>query len=309
MRSFTNAQDAKKRPESLLRHMPVWSWEEIQAARQHIFSSQLEADVASRYSKWGGVPRSVLQLTDAADQAMLPEALDSCSLGDLGRSMADMSTASDLSHRLLHLTVTAGFLQGPVIFTSGWVEEMVIGRYTQYRHRELHDFLTSVVGNSTVAAFRELLWVRFAHVALQRGGRFTCRDLQTPDADPFEMNLQPCSSSVGLWDVQDISTGLSTGVYVWGRSNGLPGVDAVVQPNKLFQMAVSGDHKMDARGLADAVRAMQAQERDVQLFHVVPPDVFCSHRYKKQTLKRIRGDTAAESVARAVKHFALKVDV
>ena len=55
------------------------------------------------------------------------------------------------------------------------------------------------------------------------------------------------------------------------------------------------------------MRAMQAEERDVQLFFVVLRDVFS--RCTKQTLKRIRGDLAAETVARAVNHFVLKVDI
>ncbi len=86
----------------------------------------------------------------------------------------------------------------------------------------------------------------------------------------------------------------------------MPAIDAVVQPDKLFQITVWGDHRINAKGLlANAVRAMRAEERAVQLFFVVPPDVFSS--YTKQTLKRIRGDFAAENVARAVKQFVLKV--
>ena len=296
-----------KRPDSLLRHMPVWSWEEIQAARQHIFSSQLEADVDSRYCRWGGIPRFVLELTEANHQGLLTEALDNCNLSDLTSSMNSLSTASTVSHRLLHMTVAPGYLKGPVVFASDWVQGEVVSRYLQFKQHEVHDFLAASGGAPIVAAFRGALWERHAHVALQRGGRFSCRDLQDPEAGPFKIQLQPCSSSVGLWDVQDISTGLSSGVYGWGRSKNLPAVDAVVQPDKLFQITVSGDHRINSRGLADAVRAMQAEEGDVQIFIVVPPDVFSN--YTKQTLKRSRGDLEAESAARAVKQFVFKVEI
>ena len=87
----------------------------------------------------------------------------------------------------------------------------------------------------------------------------------------------------------------------------MPALDAVVQPDRLFQVTVSGDHKIDASGLAAAVRAMQALEQNVQLFFVVPPDMFNS--YSKQTLKRIRRDLAAECVARAVKQFVLRINI
>ena len=56
---------------------------EIQAARQPIFSRHPKADVASRYSKWGGIPRYVLQNTDAADQDLLQIALNCCSLDNV----------------------------------------------------------------------------------------------------------------------------------------------------------------------------------------------------------------------------------
>lgn len=148
--------------------------------------------------------------------------------------------------------------------------------------------------------------------AIRQGPRGSCylfqdaeghRDL--PNAAARAPTVPPWALPVGLWDVQDITTELGSGVYGWGRSKNLPAIDAVVQPDKLFQITVSGDHRINAKGLANAVRAMQAEEREVQLFFVVPPDVFSS--YTKQTLKRIRGDLEAENVARAVKQFVLKI--
>ncbi len=201
----------------------------------------------------------------------------------------------------------AGYLKGPVVFASDWVQGEVISRCLQHGRHEVHNFLAASGGEPSVAAFRGALWERYAHVALQRGGWFTCRDLQDPEAGSFEIELQPCSSSVGLCNVQDISTGLSSGVYGWGRNKNLPAINAVVQPGKLFQVIVFGDHRINATGLANAVHAMQAEERDVQLFLVVLRDDFS--RYTTQTLKRIGGDSAAESVAHAVKQFVLRLDI
>ena len=295
-----------KWPQSLLRHMPTWSWGEIEAARKHIFNKQDEEDVASRYSKWGGIPRSVLQKTDSGDQALLQLALDQCTIADLTSSMTDLSGASKISHRLLHETVEAGYLRGPVVFASAWVQAELINRYLQFKQHEVHDFLAASGGTPSIAAFRGALWERYAHVALQRGGAFCCRDLQDAEAGPFEIELQPCSSTVGLWDLQDISTQLENGVYGWGKSKNLPAIDAVVQPDKLFQITVSGDHRISAKGLANDVRAIRGEQQAVQLFFVVPPDVFSS--YTKQTLKQIRGDLEAEHVARAVKQFVLRIN-
>ena len=285
----------------------MWSWEEIQAARQHIFSSQNESDVADRYSRWGGIPRMVLQNLDAFDQGLLTTALNSCSLSELTSRIADLSsTTSKLSDMLLHQTVDAGYLEGPVVFASKWVEKEAISRHSQGGQYSLRDFLAGSGGVPSVAAFRVALWERYAHAALQRGGRFSCRDLQNPEAGPFEIDLEPCSSPERLRDVQDTSTGQSSVVYGWGRSENHLAVSAV-QPARLLQITISGDHSISARGMVDAARAMQGGGRDVELFFVVPRDVFS--RYTEQTLERIRGDLAAEIVARSVKQYVLRIDI
>jgi len=284
--------------------------EEIQAAHQHIFSSQLEADVASRYSRWGGIPQYVLQLTDESLQAWLMVAVNKFSLSNVTWGLADLSTASDFNQMLFHLTVDAGYCQGPVVFASDWVQGQVITRCLQAGPREVRAFLAGGSwGEPNVVAFRGRLWERYAHVALQRGGRFSCRDLQDPEARPFEIEIEPepCSSSVDLSDVQDSSTPLSGCIGGWGRSKNLPATYAVVQPGQPFQITLSGNRRINARWLVDLVREMQAKEQDMQLFFVAPPDEFRS--YTKQTLERIRGDLAAESVARVVKQFVLKVDL
>ena len=101
---------------------------------------------------------------------------------------------------------------------------------------------------------------------------------------------------MALWDLQDIATELSIGVCGWGRVKKIldpaPAINAVVLPDKLFEIAVSEDHRVNAKGLAKAVRWMPAEKGPVQLFFVVPPDVFSS--YQKQNLTQDRGDLASE---------------
>ena len=71
-------------------------------------------------------------------------------------------------------------------------------------------------------------------------------------------------------------------------------------------MTVSGDHRIDVRGLVNAVWAMRAPVEQVRLYFVVTPDVF--RGYTKQTLKRIRGDLEAAHLARSVSQYVLKLD-
>ena len=236
---------------------------------------------------------------------MMKEALDSCSLGELINSMTNISSATKISHRLVHLTVDEQYLKGSVQFASEWVKEQLIGKYLQFRSREVQDFLIGSGGEPAIADFRGKLWERRAHEALYGGGTFDCRDLQ--DAKQFQCELQPCSNKVGLWDIEDVRTQLASGIYGFGKNQSFPAVDAVVQPDKLFQITVSDDHRIDVRGLASAVQAMQASQSQVQLYFAVPPDKFTA--FTKQTLKRVRGDVEAASVARSVKQYVLKIEL
>ena len=284
--------------------MPVWSREEIRAAHQIIFSQQPDEDVEARYSKWGGIPRYVLQLLHADDQALLDTAINECDMKALTSSMINLSTAAKISHRLVHMTAKDDYCEGPKCFASEWVQLELISRYQTYRQQDVHDFLTASGAQPSIAGFRGKLWERFAHQALQRGGSFWCRDLQTL-GEPFQCQLVPCASTAGLWSHTDIV--LERGVYGYGKNRNFAAVDAVIQPDKLFQITVSGKHGIDVKGLASATRALQADESVVELYFVVPPDVFDT--YTKQTLKRIRGELEAASVAHSVTQYVLKLEI
>ena len=178
--------------------------DEIEAARQQVFGSQAKPDVAARFQRWGGLPRYVLQLTDAAHQAMLDRALEICSLDDLIKSLMDINNAIKISHSLVHLTVDEQYLDGPAQFASEWVQEQLISKYLHLGSREVHDFLMESGGQPVIADFRSKLLERHAHEALFRGGTFACRDLQK--GKTFHCEIQPCSSKSGLLDCQDVRT-------------------------------------------------------------------------------------------------------
>ena len=166
-----------------------------------------------------------------------------------------------------------------MVFASDWVQGEMISRFLRSRHVGVRNFLAESGGVPSVASLWVALWEQCAHAALQRGGSFSCRDLQHPEAGAFEIQVEPCSSSGGLRDVQNISTGLSNGVYGWGRSKNLPAAEAV-QPARLLQITMSRDHSTSARSMTDAARAMQGGGRKVKLFFCGPRDVF--GRYTKQ---------------------------
>lgn len=134
--------------------MPTWAPEEIETARHWIFNSQPKTEVDDRLKRWGGVPLFVLQKTDLADQAMLQDALNSCSLSNFVSCMADLSHASGFTHMLLHQTVSAGYLRGPVEFALEWLKEELVARYMQFDQREVQRFLATSGGTPTIIAYR-----------------------------------------------------------------------------------------------------------------------------------------------------------
>lgn len=261
--------------------MPVWSYKEIQAACQLIFSCRPEAEVTDRFIKWGGIPRFVLQLTDAADQDFLRKGVSACSIRDLEAGMSSISSASpQIAHMLLHVTVTAGYLKGPVVFASEWVEEQLARNLIQSKCREVEDFFASSGGVSGIAAFREMLWKCYAHAKLQRGGLFWRRE---PDwqLQRYPIELAQCTSYIELRDDQDVAS-LRSREYSRGMGWASIAVDAVEQPDKLFifSMSVANAIKIDVKGLSMALQAMHAK-RKVVVYLGVPPGVFqCIHTSK-----------------------------
>lgn len=205
---------------------------------------------------------------------------------------------------LLHQTVDAGYLKGPVVFASERVQGELISRYSQSRHVAVREFVAESGGVPSVAAFRSALWEGHVWGALKHGGSFSCRDLQDLEAGPFEIELESCSRSEGMWD---IGRGLSTGVYNWRRSKGLPAAIAFVQPHMLIVSTTSRDHRSNARGMADAVHAIKAEGSEAQLFYMVPPAAYSS--YTEQILEQLRDDVAAESIDWAEEQFVLRVDI
>ena len=159
--NLPSLQEVLKRPRTIWRYMSPWTREETQTAHSLIYSTQPEADVMSRFSKWGGVPSAVFEKTDVADQALIQEAVDACSFVGLLNCMTDLSFSPEYMQRLLHQTAEPQtYLMGPVEFASEWVLEELVRRfsfYSQSCENAVLEFLETSGGEATVSAFRSAL--------------------------------------------------------------------------------------------------------------------------------------------------------
>ena len=133
--------------------MPIWSWEDIKAAGDHIFGRQ-ESDFANRYERWLGIPRYVFQLLDEADQNSLEEAIDHCSLDVPAQSFTSLTAHKQISHKLVHIQVKAGYLEGPTQIAGGYIKDRLVAKYVQAKDSEVTHFLAASRGNADAAEFR-----------------------------------------------------------------------------------------------------------------------------------------------------------
>ena len=133
--------------------MPIWSWEEIKAAGVHIFGQQ-ESDFRDRYERWLGIPRYVLQLLDVADQSSLEKAIDQCSLEVLAQSLTSLTFHKQISDKLVHVQVKAGYLKGPTQIARGYIMDRLVAKYVQAKDSDLERFLAASGYNADAAAFR-----------------------------------------------------------------------------------------------------------------------------------------------------------
>ncbi|PKY33166.1 hypothetical protein RhiirB3_532363 [Rhizophagus irregularis] len=90
-----------------IRYMPTWSWKEIKSCRQVLYEDRVTPELAKDlYSKWGGIPRYVLErANDVTHQAKLNEAIKGSKgdiFDDIGESCIERSK---FSHMIVHINV------------------------------------------------------------------------------------------------------------------------------------------------------------------------------------------------------------
>ena len=109
------------------------------------------------------------------------------------------------------------------------------------------------------------------------------------DSSLIPEGLPACSSAQKIANHEDIKN-LPKGVYGWpGASNWhFAGIDAVRQPDILYQVTVSERHGINNPWLCCSSQNLRCQPGQAKLIFAVTSDTF-SHSHTKQSLKAIRG--------------------
>lgn len=117
-----------------------------------------------------------------------------------------------------------------------------------------------------------------------------CRDLSLDAADqPAQLVPFPKTSGTQIIENHDAIRDLPDGVYGYpGSSNwNFAGVDAVVQPDLIYQITVSQQHGINTHGLVTAANNLRSGPANAKLVFAVPPTAF-SHDHGIQRAKAIR---------------------
>ena len=196
-----------------------------------------------------------------------------------GHSFLDLKTPGIMCHRLLHIIPTEGFTAFNVRFGSKYIMDKL------YAHAavELDRFLRHAMEKTHRALVAKLASQGFealAHRQLAQGGDFQVRPLEPATSTaPPKLSIPPREDRLFLHRSDVSRDSLPFGSYGC-LPDGYPAVDGLAWADvgktalDIFQMTVDLDHGMSAARLARVLQTMQVDPQRVQLFWVVPSDVF-----------------------------------
>jgi hypothetical protein len=106
--------------------MSVWSWTELEDCRRFVFPSLPSTDVRSRYGRWGGLPRYVLEKIGKVDQLRLDEAINRSSIPLVEQAELGIFSNPEVTDLLLHRVVEDDFVTTRLEWASFWVVDRFI---------------------------------------------------------------------------------------------------------------------------------------------------------------------------------------
>ena len=268
-----------------IRFMPPWSWQEIADCHAALYSTDATRPLAlveAAYRQWGGIPRYVLEkLCDKAAQQELISALASSDLAAVRNAVGAIDSASDASHRLLHIETQKPYVERTIAFGSAYIADQVIAALAIGQRQQLLSFLEGTAHSGDVfGPQRGVLFEAYAHRVLRSGGTFLVRRLGAfpePSEGGSETLTLARSDVVELLKQASDLRNCKAGAYAQPATTRFPAVDAVKLPAQLFQITVSASHSIKHAALDKVLAALPTSLR-YDLFFVVPEDLFAAFR-------------------------------
>ena len=264
---------------STIRYLPPWSWDEIQACHELLYADDPDrplAEVSDAFERWGGIPRFVLEkLRDGAAQLELQKAIASTGNVDiLVRSVGEIDTAQESSHRVLHMITSKPYIDVDLQFGSEYIQARMTELLLTRHRTEMYNFVLRET-DPLYATIRGKCFEVLAHEQLVSGGEFPTRILTSSTGGRSTRLFQrttpqrfPSNRPEDLVALRNEPAG----GYWRPLAGNFPVIDALILPNILFQMTVSEKHGVDESKLEQILAALSVAS--AELVFVVPPDKF-----------------------------------
>ncbi|RHZ55278.1 hypothetical protein Glove_417g36 [Diversispora epigaea] len=309
-----------------IRYMPIWSLEEIETCRKRIFNDLEPKKVNDLFSKWGGIPRFVLEKTqDSTQQQLLEEAIVKNSNKRLFTFVGEINHTDNMSNKLLHIYTNIPnkdnenkedikifykkkFLQ----FASEYVSKKVIDALIENHRKVLEKFVISSSSINEWSTIRGNVFEDISHRILQKGRRFNIRLLDSKSTDPKSTSSTiefPKCEKLIFNKINEIKEGM----YCQSKSKNFGSIDAIVAPDILFQMTVSSDHPININSLKNLVDKLGgvSGKDPINFYFVLPKDKYNDFKNQKfHTNKNIvaKSKDIPYWITNRIRQYALEID-
>lgn len=318
-----------KQRDAAMLYLPVFSWEEVLACHGMCFPALPLDGITARYSRWGGIPRYVLEKTDVASQRLLEQAVTEVKPSALLKALGEASdAASTVSQRLLHLKCRGEIEElpnnshlfydfGRSELGSAYICDIVLKEVAESNDMKMRQFLegTETETGSHLSVLRGHVFERFALVTIARGGRFLVRDLVSGEeqevAFPAAVTRQVDTMA---------ALGPDDGVQWQPRSRSFCALDAVLTGRCLANATTSTAHAISLTssqsrpGLEAVAAALQlGPSTEIKFNWLVPARTFSSFRSQQAFTiggRRLSGAQADKhTVARRVHQYVMCIPI
>ncbi|CAB4412663.1 unnamed protein product [Rhizophagus irregularis] len=270
--------------------MPVWTWKEINYCRQNLFENLDEKLVSELYVKWGGIPRNILkEALNSSIQRKLTQAVDTCD-EKIFQYIGGSNSREDVSHILVHIWTNVPEDNNDLKDEENTAEiEACIAREKS-------------INNAYFGCYFE----QIVHRIFRKGGPFRVRSLE-PDSndDLLTETLNKQDEILKFSNVESIENDK----YYQPESKTFPSIDAIVAPDKLFQITIATNHPIKVAGLKLLYEKL-IKNKEISFYFVVP-EKLCG-KYQKQNFVTSKDDVSRRLprwIKNNVKQYVIGIDL
>jgi hypothetical protein len=279
--------------------MPVWTYDELEECRYHVFSKLSKSSLNYIYDRVGGVPRSCLQSpTDALDIGDSEEEAHKNGLRQLQaafnyinyikdpssilHAQQESLTSVEVSGRLLHKVPDPGYRDGKHrVWASAYVIDRFVNMMNSKAARNMkRRVMEGLARNERDGTLGKVCECYVRHLFFKGGGdplkkRRLYRasdkrkelESQREFTIPEGLEHKPFSGMVDF-SIPEGDTGT-----IWTPGPNFPSVDIILTPNSLFQITTSRHHPIKQEPLKKIFEKLPTKEK-VLLYFVVPEENF-----------------------------------